>query len=463
MVMINDKFINSILTCLNVPHTTSFVKQMCMGSIQSNNLFGIVRLLEVFGVRSRAVRIGDSEDFMALELPYICSMSDDRFVLVTKQNDKGLVYTDGAEEKETEWAEFVEKSRMLAVMLSADSGSAEPWYKENRRKERYQNCLWAIPAIWLIWLLLMQFVRPGNPATALPSLWFRISGILLSAMGLFLSVLLHRQWTGDGNAVERVCSHFKTSNCSSAHDSFFFNKWFDLSEVGISFFISIILIIALLPAQSYSAAWMILPALPASLWNLAYQFFKQKHWCPLCVTVQILFWIMAAVFLLCGAYEIPENFNICDIIQALLLWGTVLVAILKCVTPAVQNRHNAERARISLSSVKGDKKVIRAVVGDFGSGQRRLTVAVSPTCPYCKRMIEKIDHILLPTGRFTLEKMYKPIHKGDEEKIEGLIGREEAEKHYAWCDEHDIKATPTVFVNDEPLDSVYDIEDLLYL
>lgn len=458
-----NKLILSILDTLDIRHTSAFVREMCTGNLQGNNLFGIMRLLEVFGVKSDAVRLDDGQDFKDLDLPYIASLGKDSIIMVTHQDDKELTYTDGKAEIKTDWASFLDKADMLAVMLSASDNASEPGYKKHRNKEIYRKCLWAIPLVWIVWLIIMQFCTNPCRISELPPPAFRISGSILSAIGLFFSILLHRQWTGDGNAVEKICSHFKTSKCSSAHDTFFFNKWFDLSEVGASYFLAILLIILVTPEKSWSVAWMILPALPASLWNLGYQFFKQKHWCPICVAVQALFWITAAAFLLCGAYRIPETFFLLDIVGALLLWGSLLVLILKAVTPAIINRHASEASMAALSTLKGNKSVVEAILGKLGPGVRNITIAVSPTCPYCKPAVEKIEEILLPTGRFTLEIKYKSIHEGDKEKIEKLVGQEEAGKHDEWCKQFEVNATPTVFINGIKLNSIYSIEDLLYL
>ena len=225
-----------------------------------------------------------------------------------------------------------------------------------------------------------------------------------------------------------LAMQFTGISCSAAHDTFFFNRWFDLSEVGASYFLSIILIVLVTPQEAWSVAWMILPALPASLWNLRYQFHKQKQWCPLCVGVQILFWITSLAFLLCGAYSVT-TFSLCNIVSAVLLWGTLLVVILKAITPAVRNRHKAESAQSALSSVKGNKDVEDALLGEIDRGVRNITIAISPTCPYCKTALETIETILLPTGRFNLEKKYMAVHSGDKEKIEELIGVEEAQEN----------------------------------
>ncbi|MCQ2157990.1 MAG: hypothetical protein MJY53_06340 [Bacteroidales bacterium] len=457
----NDIII-TVLEYLRVHHTRAFVKRMCIHNIQGNNLLGITRLLEVFGVKSRAVRLDDADDFKDLELPYLCSTNGGGFVLVTDSNDAGLTYTDGRKEKESDWDPFLKEVRMLAVMFSAKADAAEPDYKKHRWEEIYQNILWLIPAVWAIWMLAMQFAGISGPSSPEPPSPFKVLSLVLSAAGLLLCILLHRQWTGDGNAVEKVCSLFKTSSCSAAHDTFFFNRWFDLSEVGASYFLSILLIVLVTPRASWSAAWLILPALPASLWNLGYQFFKQKRWCPLCAGVQILFWITASAFLLCGAYSVT-TFELCDIISAALLWGTLLVVILKAVTPAVRNRHKAESAQASLSAIKGKKEVENALLGEIDGGVRNITIAVSPTCPFCKTSLETIETILLPTGRFSLEKKYMAIHPGDKEKIEKLIGAEAAQENQKWCKEHDVAGTPAVFLNGRLLDGTYSIEDLLYI
>lgn len=451
----------AVLEHFGVRHTRAFVTGMSIHNIQGNNLLGITRLLEVFGIKSRAVRLDDDDDFKDLKLPYLCSTNNDEFVLVTRQDDAGLTYTDGRKEKKSDWDSFLKEVRMLAVMFSAKADAAEPDYRKHRRDEFFSKSLWAIPAAWIIWLLTLQFTGISGSSSE-PPVNFRVLALVLSAIGLLLCILLHRQWTGDGSAVEKVCALFKTSSCSSAHDTFFFNRWFDLSEVGASYFLSIMLIVLVKPQASLSVAWMILPSLPASLWNLAYQFFKQKHWCPLCVGVQILFWIIAMAFLLCGAYAVT-TINPCDIVSAILLWGTLLVLILKVVTPAVRNRHKAESAEASLSFIKGNNDVQNALLGETEGGVRNITIAVSPTCPFCNTALETIGTILLPTGRFTVEKKYMPIHSGDKEKIEALIGVEAARENQEWCKEHNVKGTPTIFLNGRLLSSTYSVEDLLYI
>ena len=456
------EIIIAVFEQLGVQYTQAFVKRMCIHNIQGNNLLGITRLLEVFGVKSRAVAIDEADDFKDLDLPFLCSTNGGGFVLVTDSNDDGLTYSDGRKETKSDWDSFLKEIRMLAVMFSIEANATEPEYKKHKRKALYQNILWLIPAVWIIWMLALQFTGiSGSPAPE-PSAPFRVLALVLSAAGLLLCILLHRQWTGDGNAVEKVCSLFKTSSCSAAHDTFFFNRWFDLSEVGASYFLSIILIVLVTPQEAWSVAWMILPALPASLWNLRYQFHKQKQWCPLCVGVQILFWINSLAFLLCGAYSVT-TFSLCNIVSAVLLWGTLLVVILKAITPAIRNRHKAESAQSALSSVKGNKDVEDALLGEIDRGVRNITIAISPTCPYCKTALETIETILLPTGRFNLEKKYMAVHSGDKEKIEELIGVEEAQENQDWCKEHDVKGTPTVFLNDRRLNSTYSVEDLLYI
>lgn len=457
-----DKFYIAILKSLGVKHTASFVRKMSIDNIQGNNLFGVTRLLSVFGVKSSAVRLDTSDDFKDLDLPYLAVIDKDRQVLVTGQSEEGPEFTDGRKAEKSDWTSFAERADLLAVMFDAEDNAAEPGYKEHKTQEVYGNLLWAVPVVWLVWLAAMQFLNIPVMDAGLPGAAFRITGIVLSAVGLFLSVLLHREWTGDGNAVEKVCSHFKTSKCSSAHDTFFFNKWFDLSEVGASYFLSIMLVILVSPYKAWSVAWMILPALPASLWNVGYQFLKQKHWCPICLGVQALFWIIALAFMLCGAYGSLATFNPFDIIGSLLLWGTLLVLIIKAVTPAVKNRHGAESASAALSGIKGDKNVMKAILGEPASGMHEITIAISPTCPYCKKSMKTIEGILLPTGRFTLVKKYMAIHSGDEEKIASIVGGEEALEQASWCKEHGVNATPTIYLDGKKLESPYSVGDLLY-
>ena len=63
-----------------------------------------------------------------------------------------------------------------------------------------------------------------------------------------------------------------------------------------------------------------------------------------------------------SSLQLMRFWVLCNIVSAVLLWGTLLVVILKAITPAIRNRHKAESAQSALSSVKGNKDVEDALL-----------------------------------------------------------------------------------------------------
>ena len=445
------------LKTLKVKFTKSYFNELWSNNIQADNLLGITRMLGIYGVKSQAVVIDDADDLKELDVPFIVQNKSKDFLLVTEAGNEELTVISGVHSEKLAYGSVAEDMENFAVMLHREEGACEPDYRKHRMKDLEAGMVWALPALWFVWALISVCLS-GDTA----SCSFLFTAIALSSLGLYLCILLHRQWTGDSNAVEHVCSLFKSSNCAASHSTFFFNRWFDLSEVGAAYFLTILIYLCIVPEKGYSVAWMILPSLPATLWNLYYQFIRKKSWCPLCVSVQLLLWIIAIACYFTGAYSLG-NFVLIDFIGCCLLWGAVLTVILKFVTPSVKRRHEAEQAKIALATFKGNKAVLEALDMTFEKGIRRITIAVSPTCPYCKTAIEYYEQVLEATGRFELEKKYYPVHDGDSDKIRELIGEEAANENLEWCKSHDIKATPTIFVNGRQLNSSYSIANLLYI
>ena len=451
-----DLLIYSLRT-LRIKFTKSYFNELWSNNIQADNLLGITRMLGIYGVQSQAVRIDDVNDLKELDTPFIMQYKDKDFLLVTEAGGEELtVFKDVQSEKLT-YGSVADNMENFAVMLHSEEGACEPDYRKHRMKDLESSLVWALPALWFVWALASICLSGATLPCS-----FLFTAIALSSLGLYLCILLHRQWTGDSNAVEHVCSLFKSSNCAASHSTFFFNRWFDLSEVGAAYFLTILIYLCIAPEKGYSAAWMILPSLPATLWNLYYQFIRKKSWCPLCVSVQLLLWIIAIACWFTGAYSL-ERFVLIDFISCCLIWGAVLAVILKFVTPSVKRMHEAEQAKVALATFKGRKEVMEALDMKFEKGIRKITIAVSPTCAYCKAALEYYEQVLESTGRFELEKKYYPVHDGDSEKIRELIGEEAANEHLEWCKSHDIKATPTIFVNGRLLNDSYNIANLLYI
>lgn len=458
--------IYSILDHLHIKHTRAFVREMELNNLQHGNLFGLLRLLSVFGVESHAGRLEGVEDFKTVEVPFI-AQKNDNFVLVTQCGEE-VTYLDGKQERTVPLETFGRGASMIVAEVKAKEGAIEPGYAKHRQQEVWRQLLrWSpLPMVCILGVRAMQMGAS-------------LSLLAIAALGLTLSVLLHRQWLGESDIVQKACGKIHsgakkvkglsrllhTSECSATHDTFFFNRWFDLSEVGIAYFGAVLVSLLLFPTFTSTVSLLTFLALPFTAWSLGYQFLKQKKWCPFCVAVQLLVWVMAIVCVCQDLWIIDrQHLPLLHFILLVSLFFSLLAVYVLVVTPGVKNRKKADDVRIQHSSLKGNDAVVKALWGiSFASKKHRLRMVLSPTCPYCESDLKTLEELILPLGRYELEKIYFDVHPGDLDKIAEIVGKDEAERQINWCHEHGIKSTPTFFVDEVKMPKEYRVMDLIYL
>lgn len=455
--------IASILDYFGVEHTRQFVQKMLRDNPMRGNLLGIVRMLGAFGITYRGARWNSSAVYSVSGSAFLCSHGGNGFAFVTGITEDTVYFIDSSGTALQEsLAEFEGKVSDVIAVLDRRTEAAEPMYREHRRTILLRNVLICFPLLLGIWLVVRPLIPVNTDTAATAGTAVRLILLALSGVGILACVMLHREWLGTGSAVDKICSLFRTSDCSSAHDSFFFNVWFDLSELGLSFFLTAAIWLMLVPDRCAAVSWMVLPALPFTLWNVWYQLFRQKKWCPLCLSVQVLLWIMALVCLVTGQFT-AGHFLMSDMVTLGLTWLASFAFILLVVTPWIQSEVNVEESRDALAELKGDRSVCSLMQRLPEKDVHSLMLVVSPTCPFCRKTMETVSLVLMPSGRFSLEVIHVAVHEGDREMIEAMIGREEAERQAELCESLGIDATPTMFVDGMKCSRHLDAGDLLYL
>lgn len=476
-LMCTDKLLLATLRHFGISHTTRYVKDIAFENPHSENLFGVLRVLYFYGITAQSVRITGAENYRKIEAPAIVQRKDETFVLITKISGDKVTLTDGEQVENVTLVQLAETTTGVMSMLSCPRPIEEPDYGKHRLDDAWQKV-----SAWM-WLPLVTGLV-GWAVTYLyhhSSLSYQLL-LLLSAIGFVLCLLLHRQWLGTGNAVEKLCQWISTqqrklkwlpaSQCSEAHTSFVFNRWFDLSEVGGSFFATLLLTPLLWPMRFMlwpALTLLLTTALPFTVWSLWWQIGKQKTWCPLCCGVQLLLWALAAlcwrVMLTTPALAFSGDALIVVAIL-LLAWLALLSFVQHCITPLYTYMRDASKYRRLYTQLKGERSVIAALLhGDMrlrGQETHTLEVALSPTCPHCKRVEAQLERLLQYTDRYTVELHYLAVHEGDEALILARISEEQAAADKQWSMEHDVKGTPTIFIDGHHLPRYYDLNDLLY-
>lgn len=463
----NSRLIISILKYYGIRHTREYVEKLSHENIYGDNLFGVLRHLSFYGINAEAARLSSRDDYMTIPLPAIVQTVDREFLLVTSINDGKFAVTRGDKHDVLTLDQLDQYTTGIVAMLSCKTPRDEQNYTRHRIDQWWHRLSrWmAIPFIvMVVCKLLWVHIDYTSPSYLLM--------LLLCFTGLAVCFLLHRQWTGNGNAVEKVCGWLPASNCSSAHESFVFNRWFDLSEIGGSYFATM-LVILLACNNDESSLWgtfLIITTLPLpfTVWSIWWQFVRQKTWCPLCVCIQLLLWMIATV---CWCHCVTSQTNLitCNmrgLAIFCIVWMAIFSLIQNVLTALSMNATKRNTAESRLAHLKGQRQVFDALWGiHISPGEDiKIEIAVSPTCGHCRKAEEELELMQqLQPGRYTVIKHWYPIHPGDEELIAKVVDEAQASADLEWCNAHDIHSTPVIYVNGTLLPKQYAIKDLKFL
>ncbi|MDL2323503.1 thioredoxin domain-containing protein, partial [Bacteroidales bacterium OttesenSCG-928-A17] len=343
--------------------------------------------------------------------------------------------------------------------------------------------------------------------------------LLLNISGLYVSYLLIlKQLRIRSNQADKLCSLFKQNDCNDVLDSKAAKLWgvIGWSEVGLSYFISNIIIILFIPQFMPYLALINICALPYSFWSVWYQKFKAKTWCPLCLLVMGILWGIFILNLIFGYIAIPELRL--DFIFGIFILYSLPFVLINLTLPLITNSRKLTEMTRMYNSLKKSDEVFDALLKKetqypvdrstsrilFGNPEADIlvTILTNPHCEPCGRMHTRVEKLLneirdkvciqyvfssfskdLDSSCNFLIQAYMHNNKEKWEKIyrnwfdEGKYDREnffashgyepgenleEYERHKKWKEKTGISATPTVLINGYKLPQEYRIEDLKY-
>ena len=160
-------------------------------------------------------------------------------------------------------------------------------------------------------LLLISFIRNKS--------YFDVGLVLLlliNSIGVYIGYLLViKQLNIQSGYGDRICSLFKRSDCNNVLESDAAKLFgvFSWSEIGLGYFVTNVFFICLQPSYIPCLALINILGLPYTLWSIWYQKFRARQWCPLCLIVIILSWILFAINLISG-FIFPSHITILGLI-----------------------------------------------------------------------------------------------------------------------------------------------------
>ena len=278
----------SLLYLLNVKYTESFSNRYYNEHPHKYNLFGISKMLDNYGIENAGTKIENkTSDLFNIQTPFIAHTSTD-FVLVYRVSKESIKYRWNGKDISITPSVFISLWSGIILLVESSPKSIEPNYNENRRKELLSNIQYFLLLLISGFLFTLIFIN-NHSFFSLEV----ITSFFINIIGVFFGILLvKKQFAIQSRYSDKICSMFKQADCNNILESKASKLWgiFSWSEIGLSYFISNILIFLILPAYINYYAIINIFILPYSFWSIWYQKYKAKQWCVLCLVIQILLW-----------------------------------------------------------------------------------------------------------------------------------------------------------------------------
>ena len=292
--------VSDLLTALKVPHTKTYTRQR-FESMPFKTLFGVSNLLKEYGVESQGYKISDRETLTSLPFPLV-AQTKGGLVIITKVSDENVFYLTQGVREEMPISDFSQAWTGVVLLLKVRSGAKEPDYSKHVLEVVINDT-----KKWLFWILagcLAAYLIYFNDLWKYWSVWGLIA---VDCFGIWLTFMLVQKSLRIKNHVaDKVCGVLQEGGCDSilktSASSFF--GIFSWSEVGFTYFGVSLLAMLFSPATLHWLALINICCMPFTLWSIWYQKFKAKHWCTLCVCVQLSLWLQFICYFF-GRWEVP--------------------------------------------------------------------------------------------------------------------------------------------------------------
>lgn len=499
---------------LKIDYTKKWLDATVADTPFINTMFGVGNILSLYKVSHQCVRLDDKDKVANIDMPSLMVYDGSFAVIISADSNEVLMISDGIR-KSVSLTEFTSKWDGVIMLVSADSSSGEPDYKEHLRDERIAN------------FKKISLVAAGGAVLAAGTVLNPFNGnlfwwllVAVDVVGVYVSVmLLQKELHIPNRMADKLCGLVKESHCEnvtqSSGASFFGIA--KLSEIGFGFFSANLLAAVFFPKTLFFLSIFALIVLPFTFWSVWYQKFKAKSWCVLCLSTCLLMWLQAAICLSAHAFVTYQEGLAYGVVLAAgyvaaTLSANALVALM------AENREN-ERWKSMYNSLKASDKVVGAFENDapvfntnpqdctsliFGNPDApyQITVFSNPYCGPCAMMHSRIKNlpgedvgiryvmtyftkqsskinrfIIAAYRQLGAERTWRLLSEWyDGGKSQGTDfftgygldisdGWVESEflRHEKWRKDERLTGTPTVLVNGRMVMYPYSVEDYLYM
>ncbi|RPH31592.1 MAG: hypothetical protein EHM93_12940 [Bacteroidales bacterium] len=480
------------------------------------SLHAITGVLDHFSVKNYALEVPiNAEALNLLPNSFLSVIKDNRqngFALVNKFNRNFYLSYNETNKSTISENEFLDIWPGLVVIIDEDN-------KKNistpKRNSTNRNILIAVISTLAIFFIYRNSI--------FPSIHF-----ILSLVGLAICILiLYHELGISSKMLSKFCSEDnKKTSCDAVLNSKRANLFgsFKLSDVGIIYFVSIILSWALLRNSNtnYSSIVLItLLAIPFTLFSIYYQYRIVKKWCLLCLSVVSVLWLQA-ISLLFSDFRFNQIYPDLNSILTAASCFLISFALWQFISPILKKEQELNTLKIEHFKFKRSYSIYKSLINNseqintnisdtneivFCNSKEtpllNIVIITNPLCGFCKEAHDLVEKLLkIENGsikiiiRFNVKEESDSIdtkialklieiYKTDREKcleamhdIYGILspkdwllkwGEPTEQKYTAvlsktkfWCKQNNINFTPEILINGRSFPREYNRADLVY-
>lgn len=513
----NRTLLSAYLSLLKVKHTARYADKLYNEHPYKYSLFGLSKMLLEYKIPNAGVEILNKEQGIKdLEPPFM-AYAGNEFVLVYEKDDVKVSYLWQGKRIKVDMDYFQRIWSGVVLLAEPTAESVEPNYRQNRKWEWMERIKPFLLLAMVSCLLIFSCAEAGVCSSLI-----KFFILLADFLGLYVcTLLLMKQIHVQSRSADKLCSLFKKSDCNNILESKDAKLWgiISWSEIGFGYFCSNLVILLWLPSLMGCSVWIGFFALLFSFWSVWYQAVKVRQWCPLCLMVQILFWVLFLLYLLAGFVMVPslslKSLFIVGCVYSIPVLSVSLICPQWGISGRMQNlvqQTNSLRLRDEVIAAILKKQLHHPVdITDskilFGNPQSKIwvTILTNPHCEPCGVMHRRVETLLNKVGesicvQYVFSSFNKELEKSSKQLIAVYLNHtleetnqifhewftggkyrkddfyqryslnledenveRELESHNRWKEKAGLTATPTILVNGYMLPRNYRIEDMVYL
>lgn len=296
MTTADHTILSDFLTALKVPFTNDYTKQR-FETMPFKTLFGVTQLLKEYGVESAGYKINDKSELNRVPTPFIAG-TDGGMVIVTSVTDNSINYLTQGIAESMPLSEFEKAWDGMVLCARVLPHAKEPDYAKNLRLVFINSSKKVL--LYVLGAVLIAYLYVEHGLWRYWSIWALTA---IDIFGLWITYMLVQKSLSIKNAVaDKVCGVIQEGGCDKilkTNASSFFGI-FSWSEVGFTYFGVSFLAMLISSATIHWLAIINICCLPYTIWSVSYQKFVAKHWCTLCLCVQLSLWLQFVCYLLGG-------------------------------------------------------------------------------------------------------------------------------------------------------------------